>query len=156
MTSHPLFLRLLLPLLACAAGCGAGQARPQASVPATTAPAAGDGAQSAGAPLMARLRELAARGACGDTSQCHTVAVGAKPCGGPEAYIPWSSADPATAPRVAALAAQFTAARRAANQAAPAMASDCRLLPDPGALCVPATGGAGRCVLQPSGTRDPR
>lgn len=158
MTSRspcPFFSRSLLVLLACTAGCGAGQARPQASAPvaaAPAAPAAADGAQ-----LMSRLRALAGQGGCTDTAQCHTVAVGAKACGGPEAYLPWSGADPATAPQVAALAAQFTAARRALNQAAPAMASDCRLVPDPGALCVKAApaAAAGKCVLRPSGTGDP-
>jgi hypothetical protein len=153
----PFLLPLLVALLASAA-CSA---------------IADDGAQT-----LARLRELAGQGRCGDSAQCHTVAIGAKACGGPEAYLPWSGADPAVAPQVSALAAQYTAARRAANQAAPAMASDCRLIPDPGAMCVlpaaaPAAAhaasagsasasepaadpaGAGTCVLRPSGMRDP-
>jgi hypothetical protein len=136
---------------------------------AAAAPAAEDAAQT-----LERLRDLAGHGACDDTAQCHTVAVGAKACGGPEAYLAWSDADPATAPRVAALAAQYAAARRAANRAAPAMASDCRLVPDPGAMCrlpapaasntaqntasgAAATGSAaaGQCVLRPAGMRDP-
>lgn len=136
----------LLAAAALLAGCASGQTAP------ATVPAANDDDTAA---TLARLRALSAAATCSSGAQCRTVALGAKACGGPEAYLPWSSADPAAGAQVAALAAQYTAARRAQNRAAPQMASDCRVTPDPGALCVPAAAG-GHCVLGPSGVNDPR
>ena len=138
------FPHFLLAAAALLAGCASGQTAP---APATTA-------NDDGAATLARLRALSAAATCSSGAQCRTVAIGAKACGGPEGYLPWSNADPAAGAQVAALAAQYTAARREKNRAAPQVASDCRVTPDPGALCVPA--GGGHCVLGPSGVNDPR
>ena len=101
----------------------------------------GASAPAADAPqLLAHLRQLTADTACTAHAQCHTLALGARACGGPEAYLAWSSArsDEKT---LAPLAAQYKELR-AAQVAAAGELSDCRVLRDPGALCQ-----AGRCQL---------
>jgi hypothetical protein len=93
-----------------------------------------------GADTLARIRALIGDAACTDASQCHTLAIGARPGGGPQAYLAWSSAHTDGA-ALALLAEQFKRECEAAN-AASGMLSDCRFLPDPGAVC-----RAGRCQL---------
>ena len=43
--------------------------------------------------LARELRSLIGTAACSSDSQCRTVAVGAKPCGGPAGYWAWSTQD---------------------------------------------------------------
>ncbi|HEV7814274.1 MAG TPA: hypothetical protein VGP06_04140 [Janthinobacterium sp.] len=86
--------------------------------------------------------------------------MGAKACGGPEFYLAWSDSGPVTAQELHALAARYADARRAANRAGSAMASDCRIIADPGAMCVkPAADAAdtssGKCILRAPGSPDP-
>ena len=135
-----LLLPALLALLSGAAGCGA------------AAPAGGPAPDAVA--TLRQLRQLA--DGCASAAECRTVAVGRKPCGGPEMYVPWSSRA-GSAADVDALAARYLAQRGAAT-AQPGMLSDCRLIGDPGALCKPAVAGgagAGTCVLRRAGTRDP-
>jgi len=89
---------------------------------------------------LAQLRALGRDAACSNDQQCHTVALGAKACGGPEGYLAYSSArnDPA---KVAELAARYRKQRTEAN-AREGVASDCSFVMDPGAVCV-----AGTCQL---------
>ena len=91
---------------------------------------------------LARIRALIGDAACTDASQCHTLAIGARPCGGPQAYLPWSSAKTDGA-ALAVLSARFKQEREAAI-AASGEQSTCRFLPDPGAVC-----RAGTCQLNP-------
>lgn len=88
--------------------------------------------------------------ACSIDAQCRTVAVGAKSCGGPEAYLAWSlqRSDPL----------QLQRAAEAYNQAQSAAAlgdgrvSNCQFVDDPGAVCRPASGdgaAVGSCQLRP-------
>ncbi len=86
--------------------------------------------------LQRLLREIDAAPCTGD-GQCHTVPIGAKPCGGPEAYLAWSEMV-SDARAVSTLAARHRAAREAAN-ANSALQSNCAFVPDPGALCVPSS-----------------
>ena len=94
---------------------------------------------------LAQLRALERDAACSSDQQCHTVPLGERPCGGPEAYLAFSSArhDPA---KVAELAARYRKERSEAN-AREGVAGDCRVILDPGASCV-----AGRC--RPGGASD--
>jgi hypothetical protein len=80
---------------------------------------------------------------CDAPSQCKTLAVGDKACGGPERYVAFSStaSDPG---RLARLAVQYTDASRRDNEREGLM-STCNIVPDPGATCQ-----AGRCVLHPA------
>lgn len=85
------------------------------------------------AATLDRIRALVGTPSCTADSQCHSLALGARPCGGPEAYLPWSSAH-AAADQVQALAARYKAEREAVNRTG-GLVSDCRFQIDPGAVC---------------------
>jgi len=107
--------------------------------PPAIAPATGD--LSA---VDAKLEStLAGASACSADTECHTVAVGAKACGGPTGYRAYSSKTVSTA-TVDALAQQE---RDLAAQAARAshQVSTCYMLADPGAHCEQRT-----CVTGPA------
>jgi hypothetical protein len=117
-------------LLGCAA-CGATGSPPPAAAPDP----------------LGQIRAMVGAAPCTASAQCHTLALGAKACGGPEAYLAWSSGATREAALLAA-AARYRALREAAN-AVSQMASDCRLVEDPGALCrIGAGAAAGVCVLR--------
>ncbi|WP_317201872.1 hypothetical protein [Janthinobacterium sp.] len=118
MHRYALFL-----LLGCSA-CGAGTPAPP-ETPAAT---------------LERIRALVGAAACSESTQCRTLALGVKACGGPDAYLAWSAAA-TQEPALRALAARYRAEREAENARAQE-ASDCRLVVDPGAQC-----RLGVCVL---------
>ena len=124
----------LLILLACATcvACAATARAP--TKPKVAAVPAGD--------TLAQIRALIGDAACTDNAQCHTLAIGARPCGGPQAYLPWSSAKTDGA-ALAVLGERFKKEREAAIAASGEM-STCQFLPDPGASC-----RAGTCQLNP-------
>jgi hypothetical protein len=106
-------------------------------------PAAGD---------AATVQELIGDAACRTHDQCATVGVGAKACGGPAAYLAWSTLR-TDRQRLRALAESEGQAQRKQMQARGEM-SDCALVPDPGAYCdqtQAAAGGLGVCRLQAAG-----
>jgi hypothetical protein len=125
---RPLWVLGLLPLLvACQ------------SVPAA-APAPGADAAEA----LRRLETEIGDAACQADTDCATVAVGAKACGGPAGWRAWSRRV-SDAAKVQALAqAQRDAARREVE--ARGLVSDCSVVADPGAQC-----SAGRCVPRADG-----
>jgi hypothetical protein len=132
--------KLILVLLAACTACSTGAA-PEAAGPAAAAaqqvvqpPRDGQG------DTLARIRALAGAAACSDDAQCHTLALGARACGGPESYLPWSSVHTPQA-EIEVLGERYKEERRAADAASGAM-STCRFLPDPGAVC-----RAGTCQL---------
>jgi hypothetical protein len=113
------FILALCTAVACC-GCSAGPAPAAAARPDPNA-------------TLAQIRALVGTSGCTQDSQCHSLALGARACGGPESYLPWSSAQtPADALR--ALGERYKAEREAANRAG-GMVSDCRFQPDPGAVC---------------------
>ncbi|WLI90258.1 hypothetical protein Q4S45_03795 [Massilia sp. R2A-15] len=129
---------LLILFLGCSACTVAGPVPPAApAVTATAAPAKGEDA----ATLLIRLRGMVGSASCTESSQCRTVAVGARACGGPEGYLPYSTTVTASAP-LQELARRH-AERRKADVAASGMLSTCEVIPDRGALCV-----AGTCQLR--------
>ena len=75
--------------------------------------------------------------ACDGDAQCHTVAVGAKACGGPQAYLAWSSKRTDGAALQQAAEREARAARSAAE--ASGIMSNCAMVKDPGAYCAPIT-----------------
>src|SRR5438067_1805955 len=84
--------KLILLLLAGCTACSTG-ATPQAIRSATPAtPQSVQVPQGGQGDTMARIRALAGTPTCSDDGQCHTLALGARACGGPESYLPWSSA----------------------------------------------------------------
>jgi hypothetical protein len=136
---------VLLLLAACASGCvGAESAQSAAGSHAAIlragpgAAGQGDTATGAAQPAAAdatlrRIQALVGIPSCSSDAQCHSLALGARACGGPERYLAWSSAHTAEA-ELHALGEQYQAERRAANTADGRM-SNCRFMPDPGAVC---------------------
>jgi hypothetical protein len=122
-------LLLLLALLTCYA-CSAVT---PASVPAPPP-----------ADLLPQIRALIGTAACTDNAQCHTLPLGARACGGPQSYLPWSSAHTDGA-ALRALGQRYQEQQRA-HDAAAGLVSDCRFVADPGAQC-----RAGTCQLNASG-----
>ena len=92
------------------------------------------------AQLHAEIKALIGDAPCDNASQCRTIAVGFKACGGPGGYLAWSTKNVDEAV-LKDLVQRQIAAEQAESQRA-GMISDCRLVTDPGAVC-----RAGRCVL---------
>jgi hypothetical protein len=128
---------LSLTLGACSAATGESDAPSKAPAPAS----------ASAAQLLTTLQSEIGRPTCSSDSQCRSLPIGHKACGGPEGHLAWSSTV-SNETRLLAWAAQYTQARRLEVQARGLM-SDCRVLADPGAvcrqsLCVPGdTGRAG-------------
>ncbi len=100
------------------------------------------------AALETEVRRLIGSATCTAQEQCRTLAFGAKACGGPQAYIAWST----LVTEAAALesAAERFAARRRDDLRSSGMVSDCALVVDPGATCAPvgAASAAGQRVCR--------
>ncbi|GJJ05110.1 hypothetical protein RugamoR64_56480 [Duganella rhizosphaerae] len=92
------------------------------------------------ASLWQKIQARNADTGCDRDSQCHTIAVGAKACGGPERYIAWSDRAQDGA-ELKQLVAQHAAARAEEDKRGHVL-SNCMLAVDQGAVC-----RAGRCVL---------
>lgn len=94
---------------------------------------------------VAALQALIGDAACRDDTQCRTLPVGTLACGGPASYLPWSTL---RSNEAALKAAAEPLAHRRPGSARGEM-SICRVLPDPGARCVPGHGTAlGTCRLR--------
>jgi type IV secretory pathway TrbL component len=85
----------------------------------------------------AAMDEIAA-GSCASDSQCSTVAIGAKACGGPAGYKAFPSSK---ASAMASLARRDRELSKLANDRS-GLAGDCRAVIDPGAICQ-----SGRCMV---------
>ena len=143
-------LALLLALGACSgvsangdapAAPGTPGAPPAASAPAPQpAPAPAPAGQPAHLGLLQKIKDEIGTAECDNASQCKTLPVGHKSCGGPEGYLAYSTKS-GNSKRLMALAEQYAAARKAENERS-GMLSSCMVEPDPGATCV-----ANRCVL---------
>lgn len=119
-----------------------------------TAHAAGDASAPDPEPMRSLLA-LIGDAACDDDSQCRTLAVGAKACGGPEYYLAWSTRRTDAGALRAAAASTVSAPRSPKSD--PRGQSTCVFVTDPGAYCAPAAGkepNAGRggtCRLRDAG-----
>ena len=143
-------LALLLALGACSgvsangntpAAPGAPGVAPAAATPTPQpAPAPAPGGQNVHAGLLQKIQEEIGSAECDNASQCKTLPVGHKSCGGPEGYLAYSTKS-GNGKQLMALAEQYAAARKAENERS-GMLSNCMMEPDPGATCV-----ANRCVL---------
>jgi hypothetical protein len=130
--------RLLLPLLAGFALVSCAQTPPAAAPAPASAPAEIESTR-----LGRELRELIGTAPCSADSQCRTVAIGAKACGGPSGYLAWSTQ--ATDARAVAALAERQAAAQRREVASSGLRSNCAIVSDPGATCM-----AGRCQLTSS------
>jgi hypothetical protein len=93
-------------------------------------------------PTLASLQAEAVVAPCTADTECRTVPVGARACGGPEAYLPWSVRAPGADEWRASVAA-YTAASEQARVREGDVMSTCVMQEDPGARCA-----QGRCVLE--------
>jgi hypothetical protein len=98
------------------------------------------------AALRSRIQALVGTAACSTDADCRTSAIGAKACGGPEAYIAWSARVTDEAALGRALA-DYGAAQQAAITRE-GRVSNCEFVTDPGASCVPRGAAGGICQLQ--------
>jgi hypothetical protein len=93
----------------------------------------------------ASVETLIGDAACESDSQCQTLGVGAKACGGPQAYLAWSSKRTDGAELRQAAEREARAARAAAE--ASGIKSNCMITKDPGAFCAVAAGTDGASAL---------
>lgn len=114
-----------------------------------------------GARLEAEIRRLIGSAACTASEQCRTLAFGAKACGGPQSYLAWSTQGTDAAALQTAAERYATWRREDLNRRG--VMSDCALVVDPGAACVPdpaaSVPGQGTCRLlggRRGGARDAR
>jgi hypothetical protein len=126
---------LLASALACCALASCAQTPP---APAASAP------EPQAARLAREMQSLIGPARCRADSDCRTLAVGAKACGGPGGYWAWSTQG-TDGQKLQALA-QRQAEAAAAENTRSGMASNCAVVTDPGARC-----DAGRCVLREGG-----
>jgi hypothetical protein len=91
--------------------------------------------------LLDQIKAEIGSAACTTDAQCRTLPVGAKACGGPAAWWPWSEAH-ANGQRLQDWAEKLDRLQRNRFEAS-GMLSNCQFVPDPGASCA-----TGRCVLQ--------
>lgn len=86
----------------------------------------------------AQIGQLIGKAYCKKDTDCRTLAIGLKACGGPEAYLAWSTAN-TDAPTLMAAAQRYADARRVQLDKPGAPASNCAVVSDPGAHCVAST-----------------
>jgi hypothetical protein len=101
--------------------------------------------------LHARVVQLIGEAECESQGECHAVGIGAKPCGGAETWLPWSSK--VTDARALNEAVQALMQASIDENKASGLASDCMRRPDPTVVCRPRAGdGKKTCQLGQGGT----
>lgn len=125
---------LLLLLVACSA-CTSQAGAPPPDLAGAPPAAPGDSGAT-----VAEIKRLVGAASCTSSAQCRTLPIGARPCGGPDFYLPWSSPHPNEAGLLAL--AQRSRSERKAEAERSGELSTCQHLADPGAVCV-----AGTCQL---------
>jgi len=101
------------------------------------------------AALLARLRQEIGDAPCSADTQCRSLAVGHKACGGPQQWWAWSTTT-ARGERLQAWADELAALQKQRDEASGRM-SNCQYVADPGAVCQ-----ARRCVLRSSAAASAR
>jgi len=97
------------------------------------------GGGSGAEPTLTQVHRLIGDAACKTNEDCRTIAVGAKACGGPDAYLAWSARH-TDARELAAAATRYAELRRLQNEQSARM-SNCVFVSDPGARCEAASAG---------------
>lgn len=103
-------------------------------------PSSVSGAANNAGDTLQQMRALIGRASCTDSSQCRSLALGARACGGPQGYLAWSSSQ-TDGDALRELAERYKAERQAQIKQKGEV-SDCRFTADPGAVCQ-----AGQCQL---------
>jgi hypothetical protein len=104
--------------------------------------------------LHARVVQLIGEAECDGQSECHAVGIGAKPCGGAETWLPWSTK--VTDARALQDAVQALMQASVEENKASGLASDCMRRPDPTVVCRPrASDGKKTCQLGQGGIASP-
>ncbi len=144
------------PALALALGgllAACSQAQPPRG-PAPTVPAVAAAAAPAGTAtlpeLERRIDALIGPARCRGDADCRSIAIGARACGGPQAYRAWSVLE--TDERQLLAAVEQHRALRQQQIERGGETSICAVLTDPGSQCAPAPQAAasGRCVPRQS------
>jgi hypothetical protein len=134
---------MLLALAGCSATAVSGPAGESGSDCMATA--AAPACSERIATLDAELRRLIGAAACDTGTDCRTLPLGAKPCGGPARYVVYSMRGLDEAAFRSVVTELNRLQRRQADALARAGAvSDCSIVSDPGAEC-----RAGQCVPGP-------
>lgn len=94
------------------------------------------------ATLQQQINTTIGQAPCTADAQCRTLGVGVNACGGPAAWRAWSTQNNPQVEALQSLVGQLATMQRQ-RQAQSGMVSNCRYLPDPGAVCQ-----AQRCVLK--------
>jgi hypothetical protein len=134
-------LGILAASLLLAAGC---QSQTPSASPPSRATAV-DADLHAEADLRARISSEIGDAPCSSDAQCRTLPIGAKACGGPEVWLPWST-QKGRANELQAMGDQLATMQRRRNERSGAL-STCQYSPDPGAVCL-----AQRCLLRSRNT----
>ena len=134
---HPLHAPWRTGMLLCAL---LGLAACQSAATATTATT--PTGVSTEAALQQQINTAIGQAPCTADTQCRTIGVGAKACGGPMAWRPWSTQGGTKGEALQSLTDQLATLQRQ-RQAQSGMVSTCSYVPDPGAVCQ-----AQRCVLK--------
>lgn len=124
-------------ILACVFSAACAQAPGNEPAPPGAAPS----------PSRTALANLVGEARCDSDAQCRTLPIGASPCGGPEAYLAWSTVR-TDAAALSAEAERYAVARREAHQRS-GRVGICVFLDDPGTWCAP----SGRCELKGARSR---
>ncbi len=106
---------------------------------ATPAPVPAPVSAAAPVDLMGQIKAEIGGAACDSNAQCRSLPVGQRACGGPEAYLPYSTKG-TDAAKLQRIAEQQRAEQREKNTRS-GMMSTCQAIMDPGATC-----SAGKCV----------
>ena len=93
------------------------------------------------ATLLAKLRTEIGDARCSTDTQCRSLAIGHKACGGPQQWWPWSTTT-TQLERLQAWADELAALQKQRADASGGV-SNCQYVADPGAVCQ-----AQRCVLR--------
>jgi hypothetical protein len=94
--------------------------------------------------LLIEIQTEVSDAACDQPQQCRSIAIGAKPCGGPDSYLAWSSKR-TDEKKLRSLVEQHATVRKEENLRNN-MQSDCAFVTKPGVICK-----TGRCALLPRG-----
>lgn len=90
-----------------------------------------------GSSAREQIGQIIGQAQCKKNADCRTLAIGLKACGGPEAYLAWSTAS-TDAQMLVAAAQRYAKQRRLQLDKPGAPTSDCAVVSDPGAHCVAA------------------
>lgn len=91
--------------------------------------------------MQMRIEMVTSESSCTSDFQCRTIAVGKRPCGGPEAFYAYSASNADTTTLID-MVSEYNRVQSSISVKRPRSA-ECRVITDPGARCVNQ-----RCILK--------